>query len=199
MKIKTKVPIILASQSPRRKELLSKLNIPFTIQVSGVEEEIEGKATPEEFALLIAEKKAEHVANENPDALVIAADTTVFLDDFLLSKPINGEQARDYLRRLSGKWHRVITGVSLEGLGVSIGFSEITYVKFYELSEELIDAYVATGDPLDKAGGYGIQSMGALLVEKIEGDYNNVVGLPLSRLFHALITLELIEIEKEGM
>ncbi len=199
MMIKANVPIILASQSPRREELLSKLNIPFTIQVSGVDEEIAGKATPEALALIIAKKKGEHVANEHPESIVIAADTTVFLDDYLLSKPKNEHQAKEYLRRLSGKTHRVITGVSIKGMGSDVGFSETTYVTFHELTDELIDAYVATGDPLDKAGAYGIQSMGGLLVQRIEGDYNNVVGLPLSRLFHILLDMRVIELDGEGM
>ena len=93
----------------------------------------------------------------------------------------------------------MITGVSIKGMGSDVGFSETTYVTFHELTDELIDAYVATGDPLDKAGAYGIQSMGGLLVQRIEGDYNNVVGLPLSRLFHILLDMRVIELDGEGM
>ena len=197
MKIMTNHQIILASESPRRKELFGKLGIPFEVQPSSVNEEVEGEHTPEEFALSIAKLKATAIAEKNPHAVVIGADTTVRLGNELLSKPANNEEAKKYLQKLSGKVHNVITGVSIQGMGSSLGFTESTLVKFYDLTDEQIDAYVATGDSLDKAGAYGIQTMGGLFVEKIQGDYNNVVGLPISRLFQTLLNLHIIEFDKE--
>lgn len=197
MKITTNNRIILASESPRRKELFGRLGIPFEIQASGVSEEIEQELSPEEFTLAIATKKSDEIVLGNEDAIVIAADTTVYLGEKLLTKPVDSNQAKEFLQALSGQEHRVITGVSIQGAGISIGFTETTAVQFYELTEEQIDAYVASGDSLDKAGAYGIQTMGGMFVEKINGDYNNVVGLPLGRLFQTLLTLKVIQLEKE--
>lgn len=197
MKIIANNRIILASESPRRKELFGRLGIPFEIQASGISEEVEKELPPEEFTLAIATKKADEVVRGNEDAIVIAADTTVYLGEKLLSKPVDSKQAKQFLQALSGQEHRVMTGVSIQGAGISIGFTETTTVQFYELTEEQIDAYVASGDSLDKAGAYGIQTMGGMFVEKINGDYNNVVGLPLGRLFQTLLTLKVIRIEKE--
>ncbi|MFF2755056.1 Maf family protein [Psychrobacillus sp. NPDC058041] len=197
MQLITDKKIILASESPRRKELFSSLGIPFEVQPSGVIEELDGIYTPEEMAIGIADLKASTIAHRNPNAIVIAADTTVRLGSELLSKPKNNEQAKKFLRLLSGKVHNVITGVSILGQDVSIAFAESTLVKFYELTDEEIDAYVETGDSLDKAGGYGIQTMGGLFVENVQGDYNNVVGLPISRLYRTLLNLGVIEFAKE--
>ncbi|MEK4521584.1 Maf family protein [Psychrobacillus sp. FSL W7-1493] len=197
MKITTNNRIILASESPRRKELFGRLGIPFEIQASGVSEDIEQELSPEEFTLAIATKKSDEVVQGNEDAIIIAADTTVYLGEKLLTKPVDSNQAKEFLQALSGQEHRVITGVSIQGAGISIGFTETTAVQFYELTEEQIDAYVASGDSLDKAGAYGIQTMGGMFVEKITGDYNNVVGLPLGRLFQTLLTLKVIQLEKE--
>ncbi|QFF99564.1 septum formation protein Maf [Psychrobacillus glaciei] len=197
MKLITDKKIILASESPRRKELFSSLGIPFEVQPSGVVEELEGVYDPEQMAIAIADLKATEVFRKNPDAIVIAADTTVRIGKALLSKPTSNAQAKKFMKLLSGKVHNVITGVTILGPGISIAFAESTLVKFYELSNKEIDAYVESGDPLDKAGGYGIQTMGGLFVEKIQGDYNNVVGLPISRLYRTLVTLEVIEFEKE--
>ncbi|MER2237398.1 MAG: Maf family protein, partial [Psychrobacillus sp.] len=171
--------------------------IPFEIQASGVSEDVEQELSPEEFTLAIATKKSDEVVQGNEDAIVIAADTTVYLGEKLLTKPVDSNQAKEFLQALSGQEHRVITGVSIQGAGISIGFIETTAVQFYELTEEQIDAYVASGDSLDKAGAYGIQTMGGMFVEKINGDYNNVVGLPLGRLFQTLLTLKVIQLEKE--
>ncbi|MER2008647.1 MAG: Maf family protein [Psychrobacillus sp.] len=197
MKITTNNRIILASESPRRKELFGRFGIPFEIQASGVSEDVEQELSPEEFTLAIATKKSDEVVQGNEDAIVIAADTTVYLGEKLLTKPVDSNQAKEFLQALSGQEHRVITGVSIQGAGISIGFTETTAVQFYELTEEQIDAYVASGDSLDKAGAYGIQTMGGMFVEKINGDYNNVVGLPLGRLFQTLLTLKVIQLEKE--
>lgn len=197
MKLTTDTKIILASESPRRKELFSKLGIPFEVQQSGVLEEVNGVYNPEELAIAISDLKANAIAEKNPEAIVIAADTTVWLGEVLLSKPINNAQAKEFLKLLSGKVHQVITGVSIVGQGVHISFVESTIVKFYELSDEEVTAYVESGDSLDKAGGYGIQTMGGLFVEEIRGDYYNVVGLPLSRLYRTLLNLKVIQFSKE--
>ncbi|MFJ7971194.1 Maf family protein [Psychrobacillus sp. NPDC096389] len=197
MKLTTNYSFILASESPRRKELFGKLAIPFEVQPANIEEVVEGKLTPEDMAISIAYKKTVPIVEKNPNAIVIGADTIVHLEQESLGKPTSQDQAKAYLKKLSGRTHTVVTGVSIQGSGTSISFAESTQVTFYELTDEQIDAYVATGDSLDKAGAYGIQTMGGLFVKKIEGDYNNVVGLPISRLFQTLLTLEVIKFEKE--
>lgn len=197
LKLTTNYSFILASESPRRKELFGKLAIPFQVQPANIEEVVEGKLTPEDMAIAIAYKKTVPIVEKNPNAIVIGADTIVYLEQESLGKPTSQDQAKAYLKRLSGRTHTVVTGVSIQGSGTSISFAESTHVTFYELTDEQIDAYVATGDSLDKAGAYGIQTMGGLFVKKIEGDYNNVVGLPISRLFQTLLTLEVIKFEKE--
>lgn len=197
LKLTTDYSFILASESPRRKELFSKLAIPFQVQPANIAEELEGELTLEDMAMSIANKKTVPIVEKNPTAIVIGADTIVHLEQEFLGKPTNKEQAKEYLKKLSGRTHTVVTGVSIQGGGTSISFAESTLVTFYELTDEQIDAYVATGDSLDKAGAYGIQTMGGLFVKKIEGDYNNVVGLPISRLFQTLLTLEVIAFEKE--
>ena len=181
--------IILASQSPRRKEILSLLNIPFKIMVSDADESID-KGLP---AYFIAEKlslqKAAAVAkNVTSHALVIGADTLVVCDGEILGKPKDENDARNMLTRLSGREHSVITGVTVMDTksAKSESFYVETKVYFSALSEEEIESYVATGDCNDKAGAYGIQSGAAKFIEKISGDYQNVVGLPLSRLYQVL-------------
>ncbi|SEM51272.1 septum formation protein [Paenisporosarcina quisquiliarum] len=196
MKLTTNHSFILASESPRRKELLSKLGIPFDVKASGAAEIVEENLSVEKVAMNIAIGKTTSIINENPSAIVIAADTIVSFGDELLMKPINNAEAKKFLQKLSGNTHQVTTGVAIYGEGCSISFAETTSVKFFDLPEGQIDAYVATGDSLDKAGAYGIQTMGGLFVESIQGDYNNVIGLPISRLFKALLSLRLIEIER---
>lgn len=197
LKLTTDYSFILASESPRRKELFSKLAIPFEVQPAKIEEVVEGNLSPEDTAMSIAYKKTVPIVEKNPNTIVIGADTIVHIGQEFLGKPTSQEQAKEYLKKLSGRSHTVMTGVSIQGGGTSISFAESTLVTFYELTDEQINAYVATGDSLDKAGAYGIQTMGGLFVEKIEGDYNNVVGLPISRLFQTLLTLEVIAFEKE--
>ena len=196
MKLITNYRFILASESPRRKELFGKLGIPFEVKASGAAEVVEGNLSVEEVAMNIAIGKTTTILKENPTAIVIAADTIVSFEDELLMKPKDNAEAKKFLQKLSGNTHQVTTGVAIYGEGCSISFAETTSVKFFELSEDQIDAYVATGDSLDKAGAYGIQTMGGLFVESIQGDYNNVIGLPISRLYKALYSLRLIEIEK---
>lgn len=176
--------IILASQSPRRKELLERMGIrSFTVMDSGVDEHEEELLPPEELVCRLSERKAEAVAQRAPaGAVVIAADTVVSLDGAILGKPADKLEAFRMLSTLSGARHQVYTGVTVLRDGEKQIEHETTDVTFRELSEEEIERYLATGEPMDKAGAYGIQGYGALLVERIEGDYYNVMGLPVCRL-----------------
>ncbi|WP_245827698.1 Maf family protein [Paenisporosarcina indica] len=194
MKLKTTKPLILASASPRRKELLSLLGVPFEVKTMEVDEKTISGHSPVELVCNIAMEKGMYVAERNQHAIVISADTMVFIDDTPLGKPDNAEMAKEYLRKLSGRTHTVITAVAMYFDGTCSMFFEKTKVTFYVLSEEWIEAYVASGDWFDKAGGYGIQTIGTLMVEHINGDYNNVVGLPIAELYRELKNLNLIEL-----
>lgn len=198
LKFTTKKPLILASTSPRRKELLGMLGAPFEIKTREVDEESIFGLTLEDLVCKIAVEKGKLVSDDHPEAIVISADTMVFLDDEPLGKPVDAETAMDYLRKLSGRTHTVITGVSVFYDDIFSMFYEKTKVTFYPLSDDLIQNYVASGDCFDKAGAYGIQTAGALLVEHINGDYNNVVGLPIAKLYRELSDLQLIEPKKLG-
>ncbi|NLB36089.1 MAG: septum formation inhibitor Maf [Clostridiales bacterium] len=178
--------IILASASPRRKELLEKAGIEFETVVPETDETVTGSLNAEEAVVTIAKRKAQTVAAEYPGRLVLAADTVVALDGEILGKPLNKAQAAEMLRHLSGKTHSVYTGVCIAENREIRSFTQMTRVKFYDLTQDEIDAYVRTGEPIDKAGAYGIQGRGCLLVESIEGDYFNVVGLPVARVVRAL-------------
>lgn len=178
--------VILASQSPRRKELLGLMGIPFTVRVADIDEHmVPGKPVAEEVARLSREK-ALAVPRQEQD-IVIAADTVVVLDGCVLGKPKDPEEAVRMLTRLSGNTHQVMTGLTvLQGQKLT-SHTEITLVRFRTLTQAEIEAYVATGAPMDKAGAYGIQSdAAATFVERLEGDYYNVVGLPICRLHQIL-------------
>ena len=173
----------MASASPRRVELLKQFKYPFESIPSHIDEISQPHECPKQIVMGLALEKALNVARENSDDLVIASDTIVYTD-VVLGKPVNDEDARCMLRALSGKTHRVYTGIALVNLANNqkyIDF-ECTEVTFNVLSDDEIDAYVRTGEPEDKAGAYGIQGFGALLVSHINGDYYNVMGLPLSKL-----------------
>ncbi len=174
--------IILASASPRRKELLKQITENFEVVVSSVEEIVPNNIPQEEVPQFLATLKAKDVASHNPDKLIIGADTCVFYDGAILGKPKDRQDAINMLSTLSGKTHSVITGCAIIKNGKSISFSVKTDVEFYDLSENEIYDYIDTKEPFDKAGGYGIQGKGALLVKGIKGDYFNVVGLPISQL-----------------
>ncbi|SCY15977.1 Maf family protein [Alkaliphilus peptidifermentans] len=180
--------IILASNSPRRKELLLNLGLEFQVVVSNFDESLINCANPIELAEKIAYQKALSVRrNVLDDAIIIAADTIVFHDK-LMGKPISEKDAYNMLRELSGKCHKVITAFSLlcSSSNIEIVEHEITKVYFKELSDEEIWSYISTGEFMDKAGAYGIQGKAALFVSRIEGDYFNVVGLPLYKLNQAM-------------
>ncbi len=178
--------IILASSSPRRRELLTLADIKYSLCIKNVDETVPDGLTPEEGAEYTAEQKTLPVAQSNPDAVVIGADTVVVLDGEIFGKPRDDDDALRMLSRLSGKEHKVITGVCLTSGDNRFKFHETSIVKFYKLDRDEILRYIKTGECADKAGAYGIQGKGALLVERIDGDYFNVVGLPIARLVREL-------------
>ena len=178
--------IILASASPRRRELINLAGIPFEVCVPNVDERLDPAWTAARAARNLARQKAGAVAENFPGDCIIAADTVVEVAGRLLGKPIDAADAARMLRMLSGREHRVVTGVCLRRGQAERAFTQETLVRFYPLSEEEIEAYVRSGEPMDKAGAYGIQGKGALLVEGITGDYFNVVGLPVAMLAREL-------------
>lgn len=173
--------IILASKSPRRKELLSLIYDEFEIIVSDVDETTE-EIDKEKAPLILSERKADKIYESEKDALIIAADTIVLLDNKIFGKPEDKDDAFNMIKALSSRTHKVITGCTLIYKGKKSIFSETTEVTFYNLTDKQIIDYVETDEPYDKAGAYGIQGKAGLFVESVNGDYNNVVGLPVERL-----------------
>ena len=173
--------IILASGSPRRKKLLEQLGLKFEIKTSNFEEKIEPNLNPHTLVKKQSRGKAKNVAKLYKNALIIAADTMVYLNGKYIGKPITEKNARNALQQLSGKKHLIISGFTIIDTltNKTITKSVETKVYFKKLTLKEIDDYIKTGEPLDKAGAYGIQEKGAIFVEKIEGDYFNVVGLPI--------------------
>lgn len=180
--------LILASQSPRRRELLSYYTNDFQVRVSQADESLPEGIAPGEAVALLAERKASAVAQlpECQNCRIIGADTVVAVEGRILGKPHSTEEAEEMLRLLSGRVHSVYTGVAVLGPGERKVFTQQTQVEFYPLSSWEIQDYVATGEPMDKAGAYGIQGRGGLLVRRLEGDYFNVMGLPIARLARVL-------------
>lgn len=187
-------PLYLASRSPRRKELLEQAGIQFLIYVPEEEEMVAPKtlktlgpgALVRRIALLKAKAAYRELREKGvKEGVILAADTLVFLEGKVLSKPENVEDAKAMLRRLSGRWHQVCTGVSCLSFDEKGGHCKTIHVssgvKFFELEKEWIDWYVATGEPMDKAGAYGAQAKGSFLLERFDGSYTNVVGLPLGQ------------------
>lgn len=172
--------IILASKSPRRKELLSIITPDFEIKSADVDETLDDNMTPAEAVEHLSKIKA--LPFKNGIDTVIGADTVVSVDNEILGKPIDDNDAFNMLKKLSGRYHSVFTGVTVIKGEIEATFSVETKVKFFDLSDDEIKKYIATGECRDKAGAYGIQGYGSLLVEKIDGDYFNVVGLPISKL-----------------
>ena len=178
--------IILASGSPRRRELLEQANIKYTVEPADIEE-VTDETLPGKVVEDLSRQKALAVSANHKGEVVLAADTVVALDDEILGKPQDEEDAFNMLMALSGKTHQVYTGVTIVTADGSVKtFSECTEVTMYENSEDTIRDYIASKEPMDKAGAYGIQGLGAVLVESIKGDYNNVVGLPLARVYREL-------------
>ena len=182
-------PLVLASGSPRRKELLEQVGLAFTIDVADVDENLEAD-TPASLVEQLSKKKALHVLKRHPEAIVLGADTVVAYDNEILGKPEDEEDALNMLSMLAGRDHQVFTGVTIcymeEGQPVADTFHVATQVSMYDTPRDLLMGYIATGEPMDKAGAYGIQGMGAILVREISGDYNNVVGLPVSEVYRRL-------------
>ena len=177
--------VILASQSPRRKELLGLFHIPFCVRVADIDETMSPGAAPYSEVARISRLKALAVERQRDD-LVIAADTIVVCDGRILGKPADAEAAKDMLRLLSGRDHQVMTGMTVLYRDRAAVVTEVTDLHFRALSEKEIDDYVASGEPMDKAGAYGIQGGAALFCNRLEGDYYNVVGLPVCRLAQIL-------------
>ena len=172
--------LILASASPRRRELLQQIGVQFRVQVADIDETPQAGETPAAYVARLALGKAQKVAAANPGCVVLGSDTTVVLDDEILGKPENDADAACMLATLAGRRHQVMTAVALVKDDQQRVQTVITNVHFTPLTAAKITAYVATGEPADKAGAYGIQGLGAVLVDAIEGSYSNVVGLPLT-------------------
>lgn len=185
--------IILASASPRRKELLSKMGVRFEVCPSNYQETLDENQTPVEVAKQLAQAKALEVANKFPDALVIGSDTIVWVDNKQLGKPKDNEDATAMLKLLAGKSTKVTTSIALVLLARSLKIvkTNTTIVKFKPYNSQNVAKYVQTGDPLDKAGGYGIQSGAASLIDYIDGNYDTVVGLPTDLLARELNLLDI--------
>ncbi|HEX3026603.1 MAG TPA: Maf family protein [Clostridia bacterium] len=178
--------LILASSSPRREEILRNAGYEFEVIPSRVDENLPEPLPPEETVTRLAVLKAGEIFSQYPDAVVLGADTVVSVGGKILGKPKDEQDAAGMLEKLSGRTHEVFSGVALMADGRRESFAEKSQVCFYPLGQELIKRYTATGEPLDKAGAYGIQGFGSLLVREITGDYYNVMGLPVARLGRAL-------------
>ena len=173
--------LILASQSPRRKELLGLFRLPFVIRVADIDETMDPAAAPYDEVARVSREKAMAVSRSAED-IVVAADTIVVCENKVLGKPKSEEDAMQMLRLLSGRDHQVMTGMTVLKGDVCLSSTEVTDIHFRSLTEKEIAAYVATGEPMDKAGAYGIQGGAALFAEKMVGDYYNVMGLPVCKL-----------------
>lgn len=181
--------LILASRSPRRAEILRSVGWPFEVIVAGVDETPTQGEAPSDYVRRLSVTKARAVAATREEGLVLGADTTVVIDNQILGQPVNNDDALRMLKLLSGRWHEVLTAIALvraNDKSKSVVDVESTRVRFAELSQAEIDWYVSTGEPLDKAGAYGIQEKAALFIEEIQGDYFNVMGLPI-RLVYELV------------
>ena len=178
--------VILASQSPRRKELLALLNIEYEAIPADIDEEINPDNDLVKEIEKLSYQKANHIFKDHKDSLVIGADTIVKINNQVLGKPKTYEQAKQMLAMLSNSTHEVVTGVTIISGNEVETFSEIAKVTFYPLTEQEIDEYVKTNEPMDKAGAYAIQGIGAKFIKRIEGDYYTIMGLPIGELYHRL-------------
>ena len=182
----TRLPkLILASGSPRRAEILTSVGWEFTKDAADIDEaQVKGES-PEDYVQRLAKEKAEAIAKKYNEGTVLGADTTVLIDDRIIGKPSDSDDARRMIKMLSGNWHEVLTGVAIIEVQTLKSFVGIrrTRVKFARMSDEEIEFLVEKGQPLDKAGGYAVQAQAALFIEEIEGDYWNVVGLPISLVY----------------
>lgn len=189
--------LILASESPRRKYLLENVGLKFRIIAPTGEEIYEGNLKPDIFVKRNAKIKAESVINQsNEHEYILSADTVVVVDDLVLGKPVDREDAVNMLNLISGKIHKVITGYAITSWDQEIFFSDAitTLVKIKNLTPEEIEGYINTGEPFDKAGSYGIQGIGSFMIHSISGSYTNVVGLPVARVLNSLKKLNIVNI-----
>lgn len=179
--------MILASKSPRRKEILQQMGFNLEIKVKEIEE-ISDKESLTDQIMDISRKKVQEVANENINSFVVGADTLVEVDGEVLGKPRDKDEADRMLKSLSGRSHRVITGFTLMNIEKNISVSDcvVSEVYFRELTQEEIDWYISTEEPMDKAGAYGIQGLGSMFVEKIDGDFFSIMGFPINRFMNVL-------------
>ncbi len=186
---KSTTTMILASKSPRRIELMTLAGFDFISVPATGEENIPDGTSPSDAVLLLSRQKAEEIAKKYPGDTVIGADTVVALGNEIMGKPKTDQDAFDMLKKLSGRTHTVLTGVCVISPDKHIHFYEKTEVEFYPLGDDEIRQYIASGEPMDKAGAYGIQEKGAMFVKRIDGDFYNVVGLPVARLARELRSL----------
>lgn len=178
--------LVLASKSPRRSEILKNAGIAFTVRVADADETIPVGISPEDAVVFLAARKAMAVQRAE-DETVLGADTVVVLDGEILGKPHDRDDAFNMIKKLSGRVHSVFTGVCAIGNGISMTFAEETKVEFYNLTDEEINTYINTDEPYDKAGAYGIQGLASKFIRGIEGDYFNVVGLPMSSIYQKIL------------
>jgi septum formation protein len=183
--------VILASQSPRRRELLTLIGIPHTVRPADIDEAYLAGEHPRAHAERLAREKAAVIARDEPEAVVIGSDTIVVVDGEVLGKPRDEQHAAEMLTRLSGRAHVVMTAVAVMWRGVEVSAVEEVGVTFHPLDADTILAYIATREPMDKAGAYGIQGYGATIVQRVDGDYFAVMGLPLQRLVRLMAELGL--------
>jgi septum formation protein len=184
--------VILASQSPRRRELLTLVGIAHEVRPADINEDVHPGEDPRRYTERLAREKAAVIASRESDAIIVAADTTVVVDDDILGKPVDAADARAMIRRLSGRSHVVMTGIAVAYRGRVESAVEEVGVTFRALSDDEIARYVATGEPMDKAGAYGIQGWGATIVDRVDGDYFSVMGLGLRRVV-ALLAVHGVE------
>jgi septum formation protein len=182
--------LVLASGSPRRAEILDRVGWPYEVIVAGIDESLMPDEDPATYVQRLARSKAEAVAQRLEEGLVLGADTTVVIANQILGQPVDDADAGRMLQLLNGKWHEVLTGVALvEVRGESRIAYETTRVRFAEMNENEINWYIATGEPFGKAGAYGIQGKAALFIEEIQGDYFNIMGLPIRLVYELAASL----------
>jgi len=198
MMFKTLLPLVLASQSPRRRALLTQVGIEFVPAQSDIEEKLSEGESPRQFVLRMAKEKAHCLVSRYPDAWLLAADTIVAIDDEILGKPASPVEAVAMLDRLSGCWHQVFTAYALLSPGARNTFMEVdmAQVRIASLERDFITAYVAQGEPLDKAGAYALQGIGGSVVEALEGCPTTVIGLPMPMLLQTLLECQVIKADR---
>jgi septum formation protein len=179
--------LVLASGSPRRAEILNSVGWEFEKDVPDIDESERPGESPEEYVMRLAASKAGLIAGRHPNKIVLGADTTVLIDGQIVGKPVDVADARRMIEMLSGNWHEVLTGIAISRKGSSLIDLQRTRVKFAQMKDDEIAFLVENGDPLDKAGAYAVQAEAALFIERIEGDYWNVVGLPVSLVYRIVM------------